>query len=155
MGMTHTIRPSDPRLSRDRVLATDADMHELIELLLELANQRQVWLFVFDDAQRVVGPLMPMDDFPESPDGLVETDDLGLVSVPHVFVDRAGMVCEVLGAASIALVWERRGSEKFTAEDRAWARALAHEATEHGPRLRAQFVLHDTGLRQLTPDDYA
>lgn len=149
------LEPEDPRLARDRVLATDADLQEVIELLLQTANQRQVWLFMLDEQQRLAGPLMPMDGYPETPDELVGTDDLGLVSFPRVFVERAGVICEAVGGSAIVLVWERRGPEKFTADDRAWARALAHEAGEHGPRLRAQFVLHNTGLRQITPDDYA
>ncbi|WP_024355303.1 hypothetical protein [Leucobacter chironomi] len=153
--MTSPLRPDDPRLSRHRVFATDAELHELVELLLARASRRQLWLFAFDDRQRQLGPLMPMEDLPESPDELVETEDLGLVSIPHVLADRAAMVCEVLDAASIALVWERRGSERFDAQDRAWARALAHETAQQGLRLRAQFVLHDEGVRQLTPDDYA
>ncbi|WP_336992916.1 hypothetical protein [Leucobacter sp. VD1] len=153
--MTHSMRPDDPRLNRHRVFASDADLHELIELLLARASCRQLWLFAFDAGHRQTGPLMPIDDLPDSPDELVDTEDLGLVSVSRVLADRAAKICDVLDAAAVVLVWERRGSERFDAQDLVWARALAHEAAQQGIRLRTQFVLCDEGVRQLTPDDYA
>lgn len=156
-----------PEINRDRILATDSDLQDQLTLLLQEANHRQVWLLLLDQDSRLTEPLMPMDDYPKTPDELCDTEDLGLVPFSEVLVERARMVCEVVGAREFVFVWERRGSDRFTAVDRAWARAVAGEAAAASRSgggafgmsavqpLRAQFVLHNTGLRQLTPDDYA
>ncbi|MFT4231683.1 MAG: hypothetical protein QM606_02750 [Leucobacter sp.] len=159
---------SDPDIQIDpaRVLATDADLQDQLERLLQRASVRQVWLLFLDGDLRLAEPLMPNDEVPDSPHELCDTEDLGTVPFAEVLVDRARMASEMIGAREFVLVWERCGADRFSAEDRAWAHAAAAEA---GPRwgrgasfggetpvpLRAQFVLHDTGLRQITADDYA
>lgn len=149
--MTHP----DSRTSPNRTLRTDADLHELLSLLLGEANQRQLWFIMMDDRKRITGPLMPMEDYPDSPESLCDTEDLGRATVAEVLADRARMMCELVGGSEIVLVWERPGSDKFTDADLAWARDFVREAGKNGSTLRAQFLLHDGGLRQLTPDDYA
>lgn len=145
----------ESRISRDRVLDTDVALHDMLEAMLQNANRRQMWLLLLDERQRLVDPVMPMDDLPPSPDELSETLDLGAVPFIEVLVNRAESVREMVSAGSVVFVWEREGPERFTAEDRGWARAAAHEAAEASFPLRAQFVLHDHGLRQITADDYA
>ncbi len=148
-------RRNDPRTSPERVLKTDADLQELLSLLLRRAEQRQLWLIMLGEDKRIVGPLMPMADHPSTPDELCDTDDIGRVTFAHVLMDRAKFVCEAVGGSALVFVWERPGPERFTGEDLTWARAMAREAEQNGQRLRAQFVLHDDGVRLLTPDDYA
>lgn len=154
---------SDPRIDPDRALVTDADLQDQLGLLLERATHRQLWLLLLDHERRLAEPLMPMDDHPASPHELCDVSDLGLVPFAQVLVHRARIVCGLVGAREFVFVWERCGSERFTADDCEWARAIAGEAGARGALsddaavapLRAQFVLHDTGIRQLTPDDYA
>lgn len=160
--MTSSHTPID----RDRILSTDAELQDQLGLVLERASHRQVWLLLLDHQHRITDPIMPMDDHPASPDELCDVDDLGLVPFARVLVHRARMICELVGAREFVFVWERRGTDRFTADDRRWAHAAAGEAggavrrgaddrDDAAAPLRAQFVLHDTGIRQLTPDDYA
>ncbi|RGE20085.1 hypothetical protein D1J51_10175 [Leucobacter sp. wl10] len=162
------VRMTDSRadIDRDRILATDADLQDQLGLVLERATHRQLWLLFLDDDRRLANPLMPMDDHPASPDELCDTDDLGVVPFAQVLVHRARAGCELVGAREFVFVWERLGSERFTDDDRSWARAVAGEVGRAGPGgaafgldaaapLRAQFLLHSTGIRQLTLDDYA
>lgn len=127
--------------------------------IVERATHRQFWTFFLDDAQRILDPIMPMDDHPESPHEIVHTHEAdGERSWPvaSVLASRMLWIAETIGAASIVFVWERPGGEKFEEYELEWARAMHHEfAGSRGVRLRAQFLLHDTGVRLLTQDDYA
>lgn len=110
---------------------------------------------MLDDQHRVVEPIMPFEDLTADPRELIEVEDLGLVAAPKLYADRIAFVCELMGATSFAVVWERQGGDRFTRRDLAWASDFADEAARLPVRLRAQFLLHSTGLRQLTTDDYA
>lgn len=139
---------------KDRPLRNDEELRELIEILLQRANQRQLWVMFIDDRGCLGEPIMPMADYPHHPDELTQVDDLGTVSHAHVLMHRAAVFCEVTGNVSLVLVWERGGSRSVRAEDRLWAGAMHRQAGTLGAPLRAQFVLHDHGVRQLRPDDY-
>lgn len=147
------MRTSDSRLDPERVLSTDRDLQEVLRLLLREANQRQFWLIFLDRAKRIVGPLMPMDDYPISPDSPSEIE--GRVDDPMIDVlrDRIGEIVQLVGAASLVLVWERRGPAKFSNADLSWARAFSAATADGGPPIRAQFVLHSSGIRQIAVDD--
>lgn len=164
--MLDRMTSSELSIDRDRILSTDAELEDQLNLVLERATHRQVWLLLIDREHRLADPIMPMDDHPASPDELCDTDDLGTVPFAQVLVHRSRTVCELVGAREFVFVWERRGTDRFTADDRRWARAVAGAAggvepggaasnAEVTAPLRAQFLLHDTGIRQLTPDDYA
>ena len=144
----------DARLGPDRRLTTDADLEEFLGLLLRGAIRRQLWLIMLGPDDRVTGPLMPMDDYPQDPGEPCDTEDLGRAPSARVLADRAAFVCRMVGGRAIVLVWERPGPDKFTPADLAWAGAMARECAAAGARLRAQFVLHDGGVRPLTADDY-
>lgn len=144
---------SDSRLNPDRVLASDHDLHEVLRLLLRAANQRQFWLIFLDGSKRIVGPLMPMDDYPSSPDDRSGIDGRAGDSFIEVLWERIGEISRMVGAVSLVLVWERRGPARFSAADLSWARAFSRAAMSGEPTIRAQFVLHDQGLRQVAIDD--
>ena len=144
---------SDSRLNPDRVLATDHALQEVLRLLLRAANQRQFWMIFLDGTKRIVGPLMPVDDYPSSPDERFGPEGRGDGSFVEVLWERIGEISQMVGAASLVLVWERRGPARFSAADLNWARALSRAAKRGGPTIRAQFVLHDQGLRQVAIDD--
>ncbi|MBL3687612.1 hypothetical protein D3248_11695 [Leucobacter zeae] len=149
--MTDTTTPPNP----EQRLRTDAELHEFLGSMLEDAARRQFWTFYLGPDSRVCGPVMPMSDHPERPDELAETEDLGTVTFAEVMADRVSWIADAVGAGSVVFVWERPGSERFGAYELDFARALAHECGASGVRVRAQFLLHDTGVRQITPDDYA
>ena len=97
---------------------------------------------------------MPMADLPDDPDETTETDDLGEVTHAALLAQRAGMLREVTGNEAMVLAWERLGASAITDDDRSWARAMADAAAQYAVPLRAQFIVHDRGVRQLHPDDY-
>lgn len=144
---THT----DPRT---RVLHTDDQLRDMIDLLLQKANIRQMWLMFIDQNGCLGDPIMPMADYPRDPFEIVSADDLGEVAHAHLLMRRAEEIREAVGNAQIVFVWERRGGEKLRDDELTWARAMAEQAADQGVPLRAQFVLHSGGARQLHADDY-
>ncbi len=72
----------------------------------------------------------------------------------HLLSQRIGMLRELTGNAAVVLVWERLGSEVVDDDIRLWARAMKREAARLGIPLRAQFLLHTHGVRQLHADDW-
>ncbi|MGM7671682.1 hypothetical protein [Microbacterium sp. A93] len=147
--MTETTNPL-----KSRVLDRDDDLRDVLEVLLQRANRRQMWLMFMDDRGCLGDPLMPMADYPDDPSHVVEIDDLGQVTEAHVLMHRAGMLREMTGNASVVLAWERGGSSAVSKDDRAWAQAMAEAAQKLDIPLRAQFIVHSRGVRQLHPDDY-
>jgi hypothetical protein len=143
----------DHRLARDRILTRDDDLDEVLGLLLQHAiNPRQLWLIFLDADGRLVDPLMPCDDYPPHPSESPGTADLAFArDLGH----RLRYIVEATGAASVVLVWERVGPPRFGVDERTWARAMAQVCRESELHLRGQFVLHDEGVRMLSPDDYA
>jgi len=147
--MTQTTDPL-----KNRVLDHDDDLREVLAVLLQRANLRQMWLMFMDDRGCLGDPLMPTSDYPEDPNEVVDVDDLGPVTEAHVLMHRAGMLRELTGNASVVLAWERPGSDAVTPGDRAWARAMADAARQLDIPLQAQFIVHARGVRQLHADDY-
>lgn len=146
---------TDPRLAHDRILSRDDDIQEVLELLLQNAlNPRQVWLVFLDDADRVAGPLMPCDDYPEDPNDPADTDDLGRIGFADLLAARLAGMLEAIEAAQVVFVWERRGPSEFLSDELAWASAMARSCAGAGVRVRAQFLLHTSGVRPLTLDDH-
>lgn len=139
---------------RDRVLHTDDQLRDLIELLLQRANQRQLWLLFIDERGCLGDPLMPMSGYPEDPLETVRVEDLGEVAQSHLLMQRIGSLREMTGNAQVVLVWEHPGRKSVHKSDRAWARAMAEQAADLGIPLRAQFTLYGRGVRQLHQDDY-
>jgi hypothetical protein len=153
--MTYT-KAAERRIAqlRDQPL-DDARLHELVELMLSGAIRRQLWLLFLREDDRLGDPLMPTDEFPRDPHEPTVAPDLGPTTAAQLIAARMPVVCEAIGATQLVLVWERPGGDRFGSEERAWAAAMAHAMRASTVRLRAQFVLHDGGLRALTPDDHA
>jgi hypothetical protein len=144
----------NPSALRERVLDGDDDLTSLLNFLLLRANRRQMWLLFLDNRRRLGDPIMPMDDYPENPDDIVSTDDLGELPHAGLLMHRAEMIRGVSNNAAIVLVWERLGPRSIDVSTATWARSMAQAARELGAPLRAQFLLHNSGIRQLYPDDY-
>ncbi|MET0811589.1 MAG: hypothetical protein ABWY03_00955 [Microbacterium sp.] len=144
------------RLDRRRSLASDADLTEQLGNLLEQAyNPRQLWLLFLDHDDRLSDVIMPCDDYPRDPDERFHHDELGVTDFAHLLADRLGDIIRLADASRVVLVWERPGPPEFGEDELSWARAMADACREEGVPLRAQFCLHDGGIRILTPDDYA
>lgn len=132
------LAPLDPGPFSD-----DISLQQHIELLLGVASRRQLWFFFLDEDDRMAGPVMPCDDYPATP------DDAGVEELAERIVWMMG----VTDLAQLVVVWERRGGSAVRPEDREWARCLAEAFVTAGALVRAQFVLHDRGLRPLAADD--
>ncbi|WP_309069400.1 hypothetical protein [Microbacterium sp.] len=153
--MTHT-KAAERRMEQLRDASLDdARLHELIELMLSGALRRQLWLLFLDANDRMSDVILPTDDFPHAPDEPVVSGDLGPTTAARLMAARLPPMCEAIGASQVVLVWEREGDDGFQVEELAWARAISQALHGADVRMRAQFVLHDDGLRALTPDDYA
>lgn len=144
---------------RDHVLTDDDDLRDAVELLLRRANQRQFWLLFIDGRGCLGEPLMPMADYPHDPLEVVAIEDLGDVAQAHALAHRIGMLRELTGNAAVVLVWERVGDACVGGDDdedgvRIWVRAMRREMSALGIPLRAQFLLHAHGARQLHADDW-
>ncbi|GAA1937868.1 hypothetical protein GCM10009775_32460 [Microbacterium aoyamense] len=147
---------SRTRLDRDRCLTTDTDLADQLDRLLERAyNPRQLWLLFLEADDRLSDVIMPCDDYPSDPDELFTDPEAGLTDFAHLLADRLGRILELTGAARVVLVWERPGAATLGDDELNWARAMADACREEGVPLRAQFRLHDDGIRILTLDDYA
>ncbi len=138
---------------RTAPLTDDALLQERIAFLLRRASLRQLWMmFLFaDDVQSEI--LIPCADLPVTPHEILTTDDHER-SHADVLGERVAEIMEGLGFAQAVFVWERPGEPAAGVEEREWARALAEACAQHGARVRAQFLLHDQGVRALAPDDY-
>ncbi|WP_307370889.1 hypothetical protein [Microbacterium sp. W4I4] len=145
---------NDDTSLRDRILHTDDQLRDLIDLLLQHPNQRQFWLLFIDERGCLGDPLMPMAGYPNDPLETVRVDDLGEVTHSRLLMHRIGMAREMTGNAQVVLVWEQPGVETVQDADRSWARAMAAQAAELDVPLRAQFTLYERGVRQLHADDY-
>jgi hypothetical protein len=139
---------------KSRVLDHDDDLRDVLEVLLQRANRRQMWLMFMDQRGCLGDLLMPIADYPEDPNNVVVIDDLGEVSDAHVLMHRAEALREMTGNASVVLAWERPGTSAVFPDDHAWAQAMAEAAQKLEVPLRAQFIVHSRGVRQLHPDDY-
>lgn len=142
-----------PPYKRGEPLTTHAAVHEMLEFFLGSATERQMWLFSFDTRGALMELIMPFGELPGSPDVEVDTSDLGRVSFARVLSDRIRSIGEMTNAASCALAWERLGSERLTLEDLTWARDFERHLAAENVTVRAQFVLNDTGLREITSAD--
>jgi hypothetical protein len=138
----------------DLPLRTDEQLRLALEDLLMRANQRQLWWIFLDGDDCLTGPFMPGAGYPDEPDEPVEVEDIGEVSAARVMAVRVAEVAEIVGAARAVLVWETPGTTELPAPTRSWVREMALASRATDLPLRAQFLLHDRGLRTLVPDDF-
>lgn len=138
----------------DLPLRTDDQVVLALEDLLQQANLPQLWFIFFDEDDRLTGPFMPGSGYPADPLQIERTADLGDVPAVRILAVRLREIADLVGAASVVLVWERPGHSELDSETRAWVRELARTGREAGLVLRMQLLLHDGGLRMLVPDDF-
>jgi hypothetical protein len=128
----------------DLPLTTDDDVVERVRDLVGVAARRQFWLLLLDADDCQLPFVLPMADYPPSPDD----------GAPEVVAGAGAQFARELGASQVVVVWERRLSEVATPLDKAWARGVADAFRAEGVRLRGQLLSHRTGVRWLAPDEY-
>lgn len=141
----------DAHAANELPITTDRDIERRVADLLQRAHRRQWWTLYLDDADVQQPVLMPMADYPDDPDAPVGAEG----TVAQVVASRLAEIVESIGAAKVVFVWERPGGDSITTADREWASSLGAACRAAGVAVRAQLVLHDTGVRWLAPDDLA
>ena len=144
----------DAHPANDLPITSDRDIEQRVAVLLQRANRRQWWTLYLDGAdvqQPVVMPMAGYPDDPHAPSGAEGTKG----TVAEMLARRLAEVVEAMDAAKVVFVWERPGGPAVTAADRSWASALGAACSATGVAVRAQLVLHDRGVRWLSPDDLA
>ncbi|SDT15415.1 hypothetical protein [Microterricola viridarii] len=124
-------------------LDSDAAVQERVELLIGVACRRQWWMLLLDDAGRQLPIIIPMADYPTTPNG----------GAAEALAERIGDTVVLSGAAQVVFVWERPGGRRLTHLDLSWARALGASCAAAGIAVRAQLISHDRGVRWVAPDD--
>ncbi|WP_448005426.1 hypothetical protein [Agromyces bauzanensis] len=132
-------------------ITTDREVEERVALLLQHAIRRQWWTLYLDDDDVQLPLLMPMAGYPERPDEPSGDEGTAAQLIAHRLSD----IVREVGAAKVVFVWERPGRADSTPADREWARALAEACRTRGVSVRAQLILHSSGVRWFAADDYA
>jgi hypothetical protein len=124
-------------------LRTDDDVRRRIETLIAPAlRDGTLWLLFLDGDRRQAPVVVPVEDTPHLPDGLV--DDLGSVLegfLPDLATDT--------GPGSVVFVRERLGRPDVLPADRAWAEALTRMCRRRGVVLRGVYLVTPAGTRRL------
>ena len=130
--------------THEQPLTTDEQVLERVTLLVRNALRRQLWLMFLDAEDRQLPVLMPTD-VPARPRS---SDASDLARFIHGVNDD-------LGASSIVVALERRGSDEVSDDDRAWLRLVRDAAEMAELRLRGPVLVHTRGVRWVAVEDYA
>jgi hypothetical protein len=130
--------------THEQPLTTDEQVLERVTLLVRNALRRQLWLMFLDADDRQLPVLMPTD-VPVRPRS---SDASDLARFIHGVNDD-------LGASSIVVALERRGSDEISDDDRAWLRLVREAAEMAELRLRGPVLVHTRGVRWVAVEDYA
>lgn len=124
-------------------LTTPVLIEERVRALIGRACRSQFW-FLFLDGDGVQLPmLMPIDDLPADPHGVV-----------HDVARSIDQAMEAMDARSVIFVIERYASSALTPSDLAWARGI-HEAFDSaGITVSGILLSHNRGVRWVAHDDY-
>jgi len=127
---------------RDVPLDTDEALLERVGALLERAFRRELWLLFLDERGCQLPVLTPID-VPRRP---------GRRDAPRL-AEFLGELVEAVEAAELAVVYERRGRDLFSADDRAWLALVTEACALAGVALRGPILLHDGGVRWVARED--
>lgn len=118
-------------------------IEERVRALIGRASRRQLWFLFLDEHQVQLPLLIPLDDYPSSPEDTV-----------HHLARSMGQAMETVGADSVVVVIERYASSALAPTDAAWARSI-HDAFDlEGLQLRGLLLSHNRGVRWIAQDDY-
>lgn len=138
------MNPSEANDLQQQPLLTDDDIEARVESLIGPACRRQWWMLFLDESQRQTPLVMPMADYPTTPNG----------GAAEMLASRIAEIIQLTEAAQVIFVWERLGNRNVSHHDRSWARALGASCAALGVPVRAQLISHNDGVRWLAPDDY-
>lgn len=129
--------------ARAQPLVSQVLIEERVRALIGRASRRQLWFLFLDENQVQLPLLIPLDDYPSSPDASV-----------HHLARAIGQAMETAGADSVVVVIERYAASALAPADVGWAKAI-HDAFDlEGLRLRGLLLSHNRGVRWVAQDDY-
>jgi len=124
-------------------LPTDSELLPHLQLMLEGAFRRQLWVMFLDQELKPVPLLMPTD-LP------VEADPEDIAGVGDML---NCMGLDVPGS-TLVLTFERPGPAELTQRDRRWLRLIREAAFESGFPFRGPYLLLGSTVQQVPPDEY-
>ena len=137
-GMT-----SPPSPSIAEPLLTDHDVLRRVGDLVGPALRNGTLWLLFVDGDRYQAPVvMPIDDTPRLPDGMI----VGLGEVIEGFLPD---IATAAGPGSVVFVRERLGPDVVTPDDRAWAEALTAICRSRDIALDGVHLATPGGARRL------
>lgn len=124
-------------------LPTDRELIPHLQVLLEEALRRQVWIMFLDEQSRPLPVLIPMDVEAEAREG----DAAALLQA---------LSCVLLDFenATIVITLERPGPAETMDRDRRWLRSLREACVASGRAFRGPFLMLGDQITQVPPDDY-
>lgn len=123
-------------------LTTDLAVHERVRQIVGRASRRQIWVMFLDEDDHQIPLIMPTD-IPRLP----KRGDAERVGG---FI--AGVTRDI-GARSVVLTLERRGSADVSKTDAIWLQMLRDACAWARVPLRGPLLAHRTGVRWIGPDD--
>jgi len=124
-------------------LVSQVLIEERVRALIGRASRRQLWFLFLDEHQVQLPLLIPLDDYPSSPDGTV-----------HDLARAMGQAMEAAEAASVVVVMERYAASALAPADVAWAKAIHDAFHLEGVPVRGMLLSHNRGVRWVAQDDY-
>ncbi|HEV7950713.1 MAG TPA: hypothetical protein VGP24_13190 [Glaciihabitans sp.] len=125
-------------------LISDTLIEDRVRTLIGRANMRQMWLLFLDEDELQLPLLIPIDGLPPAPDP----------SNTQTVISNIAELMGEIGATGLIIVWERYGPATLSAQDSAWATALAAACATVRVRLRAILLSHRSGVRWIGAEDY-
>ncbi len=124
-------------------LPTDRELIPHLQVMLDTALRRQVWIMLLDEQSCPLPILMPMD---------VETEPFA--EDASFFADTLRCLSMDFDKATLVLTLERPGPAEVMDRDRRWLRSLRESCVASGTAFRGPYLLLGDSVRQVPPDDY-
>ena len=124
-------------------LPTDRELIPHLQVMLEMALRRQVWIMVLDEHSCPLPILMPLDVEAEP-----YSDDVS------AFADTLRCLTMDFTDSTLVLTLERPGPAAIMGCDKRWLRSIRESCVESGASFRGPYLLLGDTVRQVAPDDY-
>ncbi|MGV8896211.1 MAG: hypothetical protein ACOH10_09320 [Rhodoglobus sp.] len=124
-------------------LPTDRELIPHLQVMLEAALRRQVWIMLLDNQFCPLPVLVPID----------------LEAEPHpddaaAFAESLRCLSMDFETATLVLTLERPGPAELMDRDRRWLRTLREACVASDATFRGPYLLLGDIVRQVPPDDY-
>lgn len=124
-------------------LPTDRELIPHLQVMIEQALRRQVWIMFLDEQSRPLPIVIPIDVEAEAHEG----DAGGLI---------ASLSCLLMDVdkATLVITLERPGPMEVMDRDRRWLRSLREACIASGSAFRGPYLMLGNRIMQVPPDDY-